>query len=216
MALEGIDVHDAQGGIDWYRVANDNRAFAFIRAAYGDRVDNLVVQNFVGAKHQGLVCGLYHFYRVTRDAKKQADLMVKILKQSNLGFGKGDLPPVIDVEDNPAYDGPWDTNDNAKMIAGVTAWVDRIRQEFGCEPIVYTRASFWTVLGNPPGFSSQPMWVAHYQNSAGSPAAPTLPAGWSDYEFWQYTDHGHCDGVSGGGDLNRFSGKKSDLMTLTL
>ena len=105
MALEGIDVHDAQGGIDWYRVANDNRAFAFIRAAYGDRVDNLVVQNFVGAKHQGLVCGLYHFYRVTRDAKKQADLMVKILKQSNLGFGKGDLPPVIDVEDNPAYDG---------------------------------------------------------------------------------------------------------------
>src|SRR5882672_388282 len=112
--LEGIDIHEGQGGIEWHRVAQDGKSFAFIRGAYGDRADKMAVQNFFGAKSEKLLCSLYHFYRVTRGVDDQINLMVDVLKKAK--FGPGDLPPVIDVEDNPKYDGPWRTADNGRFI----------------------------------------------------------------------------------------------------
>src|SRR5689334_2186195 len=105
MVLQGIDVYEGTGAIEWHRVkaAND---FAFIRGAYGDRADKMAIQNFQSAKAEGLVCGLYHFYRTTISAGAQLAAMMSVLQKA--GCGKGDLPPVIDVEDNPNYDGLWD------------------------------------------------------------------------------------------------------------
>ena len=214
--LEGIDVHDAQGAVDWHRIAGNGKAFAFIRAAYGDRADSLVVQNFVGAKTQGLRCGLYHFYRVTRDADAQADCMIQTLKDKRLGFGSGDFPPILDIEDNPHYDGPWDPQNNQRFITGLLKWINRINREFNCTPMVYTRASFWKVLGEPSGFNKLPLWVAHYQDETGHPVKPNLPTGWNTYAFWQYSEIGHTDGVGGGCDMNRFSGDAKKLATMAL
>jgi lysozyme len=214
MPLNGIDVHDKKGIVDWQRVADDGNAFAFIRAAYGERTDMLVAQNFPKAKAQGLICGLYHFYRVTRNPKKQADIMVMTMR--NVGFGPGDLPPVIDVEDNPQFDGDWDTANNVVFIQGIRDWIDRIRQEFNCPSIIYTRASFWKLIGEPAGFGTLPLWVAHYKNAQGNPTTPKLPTGWTDYAFWQYSEKGKVDGVNGNCDVNLFPGTPAQLRALTV
>jgi lysozyme len=209
MALEGIDLAEGQGAVEWHRIAQDGKSFAFIRGAYGDRADKMAVQNFLGAKSEGLLCGLYHFYRVTRDPDEQANLMVDILQRAQ--FGSGDLPPVIDVEDNPAYDGPWKTSDNGRFVDGIRKWLARMTAEFRCTPIIYVRASFWTQIGNPAGFNQYPLWVANYDV-----ARPKIPSGWEDYAFWQYSEHGAVDGVGGSCDLNHFNGEDAALRALAL
>jgi lysozyme len=198
--LNGIDVHDGQGDVGWRTVAAHSQ-FAFIRGAYGDRADARYQDNYEGCKANGLPVGLYHFFRATRDAQKQADVMCGVLE--TVGFGTGDLSPVIDVEDNPHYDGPWNTANNGKYLAGLQLWLSQIAHTFPkCKPIVYTRADFWRTLGAPGGFDQYPLWVAHYTHNP----QPLLPGGWESYSFWQFSASAQVDGVSGGCDVNRFLG----------
>lgn len=198
--LNGIDVHDGQGVVAWQTVAAHNQ-FAFVRGAYGDRLDERYLDNYEGCQANRIPCGLYHFYRVTRDPQKQADTMCTAL--ANVKFGAGDLSPVLDVEDNPNYDGPWDTANNGKYIAGLQLWLRQILQTYPqCTPIIYTRAGFWATIGNPAGFAQYPLWVAHYTQNP----QPLLPQGWETYTFWQYSENGPAPGVNGGCDLDRFLG----------
>ena len=207
MQLQGIDVHSGQGAVEWSRVAQDGNHFTFIRAAYGDSPDTMAIQNVLGAKSAGLRCGLYHFYRVTRDPDAQANLMIEVLQKAK--YGAGDLPPVIDVEDNPNYDGEWKTADNNRFVDGIRNWIQKISAEFDCTPLIYTRAGFWSVIGNPPGFNACPLWVANYDV-----AQPRLPQGWQSYAFWQYSEAGHVDGVSGDCDLDYFNGDDAALAAI--
>lgn len=206
--LNGIDVHDGQGYVAWGTVA-DRSQFAFIRGAYGDRPDGRYQDNYEGCKANGIPVGLYHFFRVTRDPQKQADVMCNVLQ--TVRFGTGDLSPVIDVEDNPHYDGPWNPADNGRYIAGLQLWLSQIAHTFPtCHPIVYTRSTFWQTIGNPGGFSQYPLWVAHYTQNP----QPLLPRGWSTYAFWQFSASATVQGVQGGCDVNRFLGDDLQLQSM--
>jgi lysozyme len=209
MALSGIDVSELQGGIEWHRVAAAGNYFAYIRGAYGDYTDKMAVQNFLAARSENVLCGLYHFYRATRSASAQQDAMVNVLRKAN--FGKGDLPPVIDVEDNPYYDGPWNNQNNSRYVQDLLSWLARMTAEFNCTPIIYTRASFWTQIGTPSGFERYPLWVANYGVST-----PILPSSWANYQFWQYSEAGTVDGISGRCDLDYFNGGLPALRALTM
>jgi GH25 family lysozyme M1 (1,4-beta-N-acetylmuramidase) len=209
MALEGIDVYSGNGGVEWHRVVGAGKVFAFVRGAYGDVPDKAAVQNFTSARHAGLLTGVYAFYRVTRDPQVQLQTMLDVL--TACGFGSGDLPPVIDVEDNPRYDGEWSTNNNAKFVAGLRAWIAGIKARYGCDPIIYTRTSFWQLIGDPDGFDSSPLWVARY-----GPQAGATPSQWPIHTFWQYTDTGAVPGVPGDCDLDRFNGDIGRLHALAL
>ena len=209
MALEGIDVYSGNGGVEWHRVASAGKSFAFVRGAYGDVADKAAAQNFNGAKQAGLLAGLYHFYRVTRDPQKQLQTMRGVL--SAAGFGSGDLPPVIDVEDNPANDGEWSTANNAKFVAGLRTWIDGIKADCGRDPIIYTRTGFWKLIGDPQGFANSPLWLARYASKPG-----VLPSEWPVYSFWQYSETGAVSGVPGDCDLDRFNGGLDQLKALAI
>lgn len=209
--LTGIDVHDGQGAIEWHRVAAAGHTFAYLRAAYGDRADKMVAQNYAGAKAAGLKVGLYHFFRATRPADDQAALMAKLV--GDLHVGAGDLPPALDVEDNPHYDGEWDTANNGPYISGLRTWIAKVSASIGKQaPVIYTRASFWKLLGAPDGFAENPLWVAHYTTAP----QPRIPSGWARYLFWQNSESGHVDGVSGACDMNVFAGTETDLSAALL
>jgi lysozyme len=208
--LDGIDVHDGQGDVAWQTVAQ-SKQFAFIRGAYGDRPDARYLDNFEGCTANRLPCGLYHFFRASRDAQRQADVMCAVLH--NVKFGAGNLSPVLDVEDNPHYDGPWDPANSTKYVDGLRLWLDAILRAFPrSKPIIYTRADFWTLIGNPTGFADYPLWVAHYTHGP----KPRLPQGWKEYAFWQYSESGSTAGVSGGCDLNRFSRDEAALQGMLM
>jgi lysozyme len=209
MAIDGIDVFEGAGTIAWDKVADDGKKFVFIRGAYGDRPDKMVQQNFAAAKAKGLFCGIYHFLRASRDYTQQLKTMSRVLDQIRLGAG--DLPPAIDVEDNPKFDGPWSAANNSSYIDALRTWLSTMQSRFNCAPIVYASAGFWETLGNPAGFNDKPLWVANYGS-----AHPKLPEGWTDYKFWQFSESGSVDGVAGNCDLDVFKGSIADLQKLLI
>jgi lysozyme len=208
--LTGIDVHDGQGSVDW-RLVSQSHSFAFVRGAYGTTPDTRVHDNVAAARAAGLCVGVYHFFRATRPAQDQADLFCGLLADleasGQQGHG-GDLPPVLDVEDNPAFDGPYDPRFNDAFQAQLATWLSAV-EATGRQPLIYTRASFWSVIGNPD-FSRYGLWVAHYTTAA----APRLPAVWPQWTFWQYTETGQVPGVRGTCDCNRFGGDAAALRAL--
>ena len=42
--------------------------------------------------------------------------------------------------------------------------------------------------GRPGDLTRYPLWVASYKTNP----PPTMPAGWTDWKIWQYTDNGTC------------------------
>ena len=192
--LPGIDVSHWQGTIDWSAVAADGVEFAFVKATEGgDYTDPRFAANWAGARQAGVVRGAYHFYRPQTDAMAQAAHFL-----GTVTLASGDLPPVLDVEVT-------DGRSADAVAAGVRTWLQEVERVTGRRPIIYTRASFWTAqMGS--GFGGYPLWVAHY-----GVASPSIPAGWSGWTFWQHSDAGRVDGISGGVDLDWFNGGHAEL-----
>ncbi|TFW36151.1 alkaline phosphatase family protein [Massilia horti] len=208
--LKGIDVWAGTGKIEWEQVKASGIDFVYVRAAYGTHPDKFALANINGAKDAGLACGVYHFLRTSEDYRKQIDLMLKQLDL--LGVGKGDLPPALDVEDNPQFDGPWNAANNDAYLTALRYWIDDVRKKTGdAAPVLYTRASFWQQLGNPDGYNDCPLWIAHYTEKN-----PRLPRGWQDYKLWQYSESGRVPGIAVPVDLNSFPGTMAELRALML
>lgn len=85
-----------------------------------------------------------------------------------------------------------------------------IERATGKKPIIYSAKSFRRdYLGNPTEFAAYPLWVASYRNDA-----PSLPATWSDYLIWEYTESGTVAGITGQLDKNLLNGNLQRLRKL--
>lgn len=211
--LLGIDVSHHQSGIDWGRVAASGIAFCFCRATYGIRGDHEFVHHFRNARAAGLVTGAYHFLRFhdRMSAEAQAQAFLESLAEAGAATGPM-LAPALDLEDNGRYDEVVDTNAERQAYAGLAMkWLEIVEADLGRTAIIYTTRSFFNQIGNPPGFGIRPLWVAHYT----SRPSPGLPAPWSRYLFWQFTEGGQVPGISGAVDKNRFDGDTAALHRLT-
>jgi lysozyme len=199
--LPGIDVSYWQGTINWDQVAADGIEFAFIRVSDGTTTyDTEFQRNWSEAKRVGIIRGVYQFFRPSQDPVAQADLLISEIGGS---MEPGDLPPVVDVETGSGLS-------RATVAARLQEWIDRVESVLGVEPIIYTSPGVWGNYVNSSAFGDYPLWVAHYYVSC-----PTMPTGWDDWEFHQYTDSGHVAGISGGVDRNDFNGDLADLQALT-
>jgi lysozyme len=190
----GIDVSYYQETIDWQRVQRAGIRFAFIRLSDGaEQRDPMFVTNWSEARRAGLLRGAYLFFRPDQSIAAQADVMIASLRAD-----RGDLPPVIDIE----VDGGLPAS---AVAARARAWIDRVRDGLGVEPIVYTGGDLWRNGGAEP-LSAQPLWIAHYTQTC-----PILPSAWSHWTFWQHTDRGAVPGIEGAVDLDLFAGTLRDL-----
>jgi len=192
--VEGIDVSEFQGNIDWGAVKASGRQFAVIRVADGHYFDPKFNQNWSGAASVGMVRGVYQFFRGSEDGTSQADFLL-----SHVQLGAGDLPPVADVEVTDGV-GPGTLN------ANLAAWVSRIQQATGKTPIIYTSPGLWGSLSGSSAFAGETLWVANW-----GVGCPGLPPQWSNWKFWQYADNGGVPGIGGAVDLDRFNGSLADL-----
>jgi len=188
---EGIDVSLYQGIINWASVKSQ-KTFAFIKATQGNSItDPKFSTNWSGAKAVGIPRGAYHFYQFRFDPISQANLFC-----SKLVTDKGELPPVVDVEDTA-------TPANASQLK---LFIDTVTSSLGIRPIIYTGSWWWTNArwgGSVPWAKDYALWVAYYSLTA---AVPVLPTDWKTYQYWQYTSSGVVAGISGNVDLNRYNG----------
>jgi GH25 family lysozyme M1 (1,4-beta-N-acetylmuramidase) len=192
--LEGVDVSDFNGVVDWPQVAGTGRKFAYAKALEGVSIrDAQFVANYAGIESAGMKAGAYHLYRPVADATAQAQLFLERLQE--VGYGAGDLIPVIDVELT-------DGQPLADVVAGLEKMVSVVQAGIGTAPMIYASPSFWAAIGAPPAFGANPLWIANY-----GVACPDVPnPSWTNWSFWQHSESGSVAGISGPADLDRFNG----------
>ncbi|GAB1472179.1 hypothetical protein MASR2M66_30570 [Chloroflexota bacterium] len=178
-----------------------NAYFAIIRAGqnlWGDRDFKV---NWREAKAVGLPRGSYWFYDSRVDPKLQAEKWI-----SMFGGDFGELPLWCDFEDN--YNGAY------KGWKNWYNFIERVKELIPAEKEIgiYTGYYYWkentVAVGIPNAslnyFKQYSLWIANY-----GVTTPLVPAPWSTWTLWQYTDNG--DGTLYGVeslniDLNYFNG----------
>jgi MYXO-CTERM domain-containing protein len=195
--VDGIDVSTYQGNIDWPTVKASGIEYAFIRVSDGlNSPDSKFAQNWAGAKSAGVLRGTYQFFRPNQDPIAQANLLL-----SKMGpLEPGDLPPVIDVEDD-------DGASPATIAANVALWVNHVEAATGRQPIIYTGRFFWNDFVQSNAFADYPLWIAQY-----GPVCPNLPTAWSDWLFFQTSGSGSVPGINGAVDTDLFNGSLAQLL----
>ncbi len=194
----GIDVSRWQGKMNWELVAAAGYRFVVIRATIGDYyTDPRFYVNWSGARAAGLLVSAYHVVTPDRSVDAQVARLFDVL-----GDRKPDLPLVLDVELSRGVG-------RAGITACVRDCLHQVEQQGGRKPIVYTGRWFWDPYVLPsPEWAEYDLWIANYRVPA-----PTLPAGWDSWKFWQHSDRGRVPGSgSARTDLDWFAGSYEDLL----
>ncbi len=195
--IQGIDVSHYQKIIDWKTVAKQEKIhFAFIKATESvDYQDSIFQKNWEGAKDAGLIRGAYHFFRPNVSVEWQ----IKNFTQQ-VQLEKGDLPPVLDVED-------FKNVTKEALIERVRLWLIFIEDHYKVRPIIYASMKHYEDYLQL-AFPEYPVWIARYNQIE--------PPKNMDWIFWQYSDQRTMKGIRGKVDKNVFAGTLSELKALCL
>lgn len=198
-SIEGVDVSNWQGAVDWGAVAAAGYRFALMKASEDpDFVDPWLGRNWVGAKAAGLVRGVYHFAQPERVTAEASMAHFATTINGVGGLDDGDLV-ALDIESGTGDLLPW-----------VTSWLELAEQTFGRVPLLYS-GHWFAALHNleTPVLGKYPLWWASYQSEI-----PPTPTGWDKITVWQYSSNGRVPGINGDADLNRFQGTLDELQAL--
>jgi lysozyme len=185
---QGIDVSHRQGHIQWQKVKASGISFAFCKATEGTSFnDPLFIENVQLAKKAGISVGGYHFLRATTAAQgvEEANHFIAGVQKAG-GFNVLDLPPVVDTEVA------------GNTVEAITAWIARVTEVTGKQPIIYTYPSFIDEHLDA-SLANVPLWFASYSESQ-----PKDRGGWKKWMFLQYSDKGQVPGITGAVDLDEY------------
>lgn len=199
--LNGVDVSNWQGHIDWPQVAQSGRAFAFIKATEdSDFVDPWFPANWQRCKEVGMARGAYCFARPSKSSPADSVTLFEATIKSAGGLAEGDLI-ALDIEDEKFA---------GSLHVWVAEWLDLAERTFGVRPVIYT--GHWYSEPHDlehPDLSKYPLWYASYQDQL-----PPPPTGWQKVTFWQHSAHAQVPGVAGDCDVDRFYGSPDELRAL--
>ena len=188
--ITGIDLSSHNGDVDFERVHDQGVSFVYLKASEGVTFrDKKFRSNLAAARRAGLKAGAYHFFRMSRDGKQQAQLFAATVEGLTM-----DLPLVIDVED-------WQNDKlvrDADKRARLAAMVSDLRQR-GYDVMIYTNGDGYRkyVRGH---FDHLPLWLCSFKSPAELDVIP--------HRFQQYSHWGEVPGVNGEVDLNIFTGSR--------
>jgi lysozyme len=197
----GIDVSEYQGPISWREVDSLEHQyglhFVFIRASVGnDRVDKRFDENWLGAKDSKLIRGAYHYYRPNENSLEQAALFIKTVT-----LHKGDLPPVLDIEQLPKE------QSLSQLKIGLKRWLVAIENHYQVKPIIYTGEKYYDDFLKDE-FGDYLFWIANYNLYREEIQ--------DDWLFWQFTEKATVLGIQGNVDVNIYNGDLQQLQFITI
>mgnify|MGYP001161931019 CR=1 FL=1 len=192
-------------GIDFVQMATQTKA-VIIRAGQSFWLDQDFIANWQGAKAAGLMRGSYWFYDSRTSPKRQAELW-----RALIGNDKPECGLLLDFEES--YGGSYGSDRHMKEFA------DLVVGKFPNVKVgVYTGYYWWLtrVTWRTRSYWKRfPLWIAAYpRNPTDGTYKPRVPAPFSNWLYWQYTDSG--DGKAYGVessriDLNKFNGTWQDF-----
>ena len=190
MPINGIDVSEFQGNIDWNKVKEDGYEFAILKFGniydYDDNYkDSKFEYNYNKCKELGIKTGLYIY--------NYCDTVQTLIEGLNWMFDKLgnkslELPIFLDMEDQDIAGETKESltnqcNEFAKYVMGK-------KYQAG----IYANANWLKNKLDMSKFDKDlSIWVAQYQVDA-----PQI----SNPDIWQYTSAGQVNGISGNVDLD--------------
>jgi lysozyme len=200
-AIHGIDVSYAQGKIDWQKVKameedSVHISFAYIKATEGIlSVDPYFQRNWREAPKSGIICGAYHYFKPSKNGKLQAKFFLQVAKME-----KGDLPPVVDVEELNGVP-------PEKMRQGLKDFLTYVETKTRTKPIIYSGMSFYQdyLAGF---FGNYPLWIANYHQPELNMSSGT------NWQFWQHSDKASVNGIYHIVDFDAFKGDSAAFQKL--
>jgi lysozyme len=200
--IHGIDVSRYQESISWEQVKNMQvddvkLGFAFIKATEGvDKVDQQFRRNWHHAARNNMPRGAYHYFYAHKQSKQQANNFVQTVR-----LQKGDLPPVLDVEE--AFGIPTDV-----LQQRVSEWLVLVERKYKVKPIIYSNIEFYNQYLKGK-FEDYPLWVAHYVHQD----EPRINRKWL---FWQHSESGRVNGIDCKVDFNVFNGDSATFRQILI
>jgi GH25 family lysozyme M1 (1,4-beta-N-acetylmuramidase)/protocatechuate 3,4-dioxygenase beta subunit len=205
-APQGIDVSSHQesqkGGINWATIASDGIKFVAIKATEGAYYTNpYAAKDLPAAQAQGLTTVAYAFAIPNGGSNGSTQYSASPVVQADdlLSSLPGAMPVMLDIENDP-YSGSDGTTGSCyglsqpAMVSWISGFDAEIAARTGRLPIIYTNQSWWaTCTGKSTIFGQTPIWAASWTTAS----SPTLPAGWSNWNLWQYTSAGTVNGITG-------------------
>lgn len=196
----GLDISRFQGDIQWDtlpqihfepitrcqrrngNIASAPVSFVFAKASEGaTHVDPAIDQNRTLVRKLAIPFGAYHVLTLS-EPKEQARNFI-----SNAKLRKGDLTPVIDLEEDIL--GKYDDNDVIKTVVDVA---QRLKKKYGPTPIIYGSHKYISKLSEKGLPDDYPLWIARYSTKDRPQNA----------DIWQFTDCGTIPGVNHDIDIN--------------
>jgi len=210
-SVTGIDVSGHQPGVNWSTVAAAGTSFAYSKATEGNGyISPEFSQQYNGAKNVGLFAGAYDYARPDKKTgTAEADFFLDHAGYVNDGRT---LPPMLDIEwpykdSSGNYVAPYPCYglSTSAMSAWIRAFVTEVHARTGTKTLIYTNTNWWNqCTGSNATFGDQLLFVARYSSTPG-----TLPPGFSNWTFWQYSDSGSLPG-----DQDVFNGTHAQLAAL--
>lgn len=200
----GIDVSSYQGDIDWDSLGKANIDFAIIRTGttnFNDenmKTDSYFIQNYSGAKSNGIKTGAYYF----TSAFTRAGMIQNAYDCLNtLGGRTLDYPIFIDIEN--------DAKSTMQVSLGKAVLTDyllealKILSDAGYKAGIYSNKSFLESYVDTERIKSAGFYIWMAQYPSGSYAVN--PIGYDksgQCSMWQYSDRGAVSGVNGNCDVD--------------
>lgn len=198
--INGIDVSQHNGSIDFKKVKADGIDFVFIRVGYTGYTKSSFSLNYDtkyktylnDAINAGLQVGVYWYSQAltTSEAVQEAGRLLTAIEGYSIT-----MPVVFDYEFAGTSAGRLDSANlsKEKMTANAMAFLDTVSSA-GYDACLYANASFLKDKLNASQISAiYKVWLAHYTTK-------TSYAG--DYDYWQYSSSGAVSGISSRVDMN--------------
>lgn len=192
--LVGMDVSVYQGQIDWQKVKQAGVQFAILRIGFRGASEGQLYEDarfreyYDGAKAAGLLVGVYFFSQAQSeaDARQEAEFVSQLLYGCAL-----DLPVFFDWE--PVEGGTLSQSPATLPLTQCAVAFCRAMEQKGYHAGVYFNQTYgyrYYDLGYLQDFT---LWLAEYSD---------VPGFRHHFDFLQYTDEGHIDGIGEKVDLD--------------
>ncbi len=198
-SLQGIDVSEHQGEIDWEEVAGAGYDFVFVRVGYRGygkegtlNEDSMAIEYMQGAAKAGLQIGAYFFSQAINEeeAAQEAQFAIEIIERSGVRMS---LPLVYDPEYIEVAQGRADNLTREEYSANARAFKESAEKSGKYKAAIYTNLYWENHCFDEEVLNDFEVWYADYEETPQTPY---------HFTWWQYSETGSVPGIKGAMDLN--------------
>lgn len=185
--IKGIDISEWQTDVDYMNLKSQGIDFAIISCGYGKNAsqkDKMFEKHYAGLKYAGIKvgCYLYSYCNKVENAVLEAKNCLEFIKGKQF-----DLPIFYDLEDKITR--PCGRIEITQMAINFCEEIENNGYKAG----IYANLDWFTNLIDINKVKDYKLWLAQWTNN------PTTNF---HYDYWQYTDKGKVEGITGNVDMN--------------